>query len=293
MEHRHPAPVVVGSNRPEHHMSIAEPDLETLRLAVLALERPSLPARLASMVGKPVELLAGNLPFGASQIVSAAVRKGLEAALKVALATLKDRPAEGSNLLHKSLAVASGAIGGALGAATLAVELPVSTIVMFRSIADIAKAEGEDLHDPETALACLQVFALGGASRGDDATESAYFAVRSFLARSTAEAARYITERGVIEEGAPHLVRFLAKIASRFGVVVSHKFAAQAVPVIGAFGGAVVNYAFIDHFQTVARGHFAVRRLERLYGKDAVRAEYDRIRGEISGGQGARSASTA
>jgi hypothetical protein len=41
-----------------------------------------------------------------------------------------------------------------------------------------------------------------------------------------------------------------------------------------------VNYAFIDHFQDVARGHLAIRRLERAYGKPAVRAEYERIRNE-------------
>ena len=284
MEQEPPTTVgVVNSNWPENHVPISDSDLKTLRLAVQALERPSLPAKLAAVVGRPIELLAGNLPFGSSQIVSAAVQKGLEAALKVALATLKDRPAEGSNLLHKSLAVASGAIGGALGAATLAVELPVSTIVMLRSIADIAKSEGENLHDPEVALSCLQVFALGGASGSDDAADSAYFAVRGFLAKSTAEAARYMAERSIVEEGAPHVVRFLAQIAARFGVVVSQKFAAQAVPVIGAFGGAVVNYAFIDHFQTIARGHFAVRRLERAYGKDIVRAEYDRMREAVAG----------
>jgi len=36
-----------------------------------------------------------------------------------------------------------------------------------------------------------------------------------------------------------------------------------------------VNYAFIDHFQTVARAHFTIRRLERSYGKDVVRSEYE------------------
>ena len=45
------------------------------------------------------------------------------------------------------------------------------------------------------------------------------------------------------------LVRLIAQIASRFGVVVTRKLAAQAVPVIGALGGAAVNYAFIDHFK--------------------------------------------
>jgi EcsC protein family len=48
------------------------------------------------------------------------------------------------------------------------------------------------------------------------------------------------------------------------------------VPMIG-LGGAAVNYAFIDHFQEIARAHFTVRRLERRYGKDAVRMAYDRL----------------
>jgi hypothetical protein len=59
--------------------------------------------------------------------------------------------------------------------------------------------------------------------------------------------------------------------------VVTQKVAAQALPVVGALGGAAVNYAFIEHFQEVARGHFTVRRLERLYGKDKIRTEYDQI----------------
>ena len=32
-------------------------------------------------------------------------------------------------------------------------------IIMLRSIADIARSEGEDLSDPESALSCVQVFA--------------------------------------------------------------------------------------------------------------------------------------
>jgi len=257
---------------------ISEADLAALRAAVRLLEQPSLPARLAGMIGKPIDLLTMALPPGATQVISAATQKGLEAALKVAVATMKDKPVEGSRLMHKSLAVASGAFGGAFGLTTLPVELPVSTIIMMRSIADIARSEGERVGDPGTALACLEVFALGGGTTGDDAAESAYFLVRGMMAKATAEAARYIAERGIVEEGAPLLVRFMAQIAGRFGVVVTQKFAAQMVPVIGAFGGAVVNYAFIDHFQDVARGHFIVRRLERAYGEDEVRLEYGRIR---------------
>lgn len=64
--------------------------------------------------------------------------------------------------MHKSIAVLAGAAGGAFGIASLPVELPFSTTIMLRSIADIARAEGLDLADPKTALACLEVFALGG-----------------------------------------------------------------------------------------------------------------------------------
>ena len=70
---------------------------------------------------------------------------------------------------------------------------------------------------------------------------------------------------------------FLSAVASRFGVAVTQKAAAQAVPVIGALSGGAVNYAFIEHFQDVARGHFIVRRLERAYGKEPVRREYERL----------------
>jgi len=70
-------------------------------------------------------------------------------------------------------------------------------------------------------------------------------------------------------------VRLLAQIGSRFGVVVSQKVAVQAVPVLGAIGGAAVNAAFVDHFQTLARGHFIVRRLERTLAVNAHVAVID------------------
>ena len=252
---------------------MTEEDLDALRVAAATLEHPSLASRLGNTAGKPIELVGRALPEAASEAVAAATTKALYAALAVALRTMEKEPKAASRLLHKALAAASGAVGGGFGLAALPVELPISTIIMLRSIGDVARSEGEDLSDPESALACLQVFALGTRN----AAESGYFAARGLLAKSVAEAARFIAERGVLAEGAPVLVRFIAQIASRFGVVVTQKLAAQAVPVIGALGGAVVNYAFIDHFQEVARAHFVVRRLERRYGKDAVRAAYERF----------------
>ena len=51
--------------------------------------------------------------------------------------------------------------------------------------------------------------------------------------------------------------------------------AAQAVPVIGAAGGALINTLFMDHFQDMAHGHFTVRRLERKYGEEVVKLAYE------------------
>jgi hypothetical protein len=59
--------------------------------------------------------------------------------------------------------------------------------------------------------------------------------------------------------------------------VLSQKVAAQGNPVIGAIGGAGVNYIFAEHFQELGRAHFAVGKLERSYGEQIVRAEYERI----------------
>jgi hypothetical protein len=49
------------------------------------------------------------------------------------------------------------------------------------------------------------------------------------------------------------------------------------VPVIGAAGGALINTLFIGHYQDMARGHFIVRRLEKTYGTEPVRAAYDKL----------------
>jgi EcsC protein family len=256
---------------------MSERDLAALRSAVAALEHPSLAARLTNMIGKPIELIGYALPASASQAINAATSKALELALQVALRTMQGARLPLSQRLHKVLATASGAAGGAFGLPMLPIELPVSTVIMLRSIAEIARSEGEDLSDPEAALSCLQVFALGGRPGSADASESGYFAVRGVLAKSVSQAARFIVERGVVEESAPILVRFVAQVASRFGVVVTQKVAAQAIPLLGGLGGAAVNYAFIEHFQDVARAHFTVRRLERAYGREVVRREYERL----------------
>jgi hypothetical protein len=91
------------------------------------------------------------------------------------------------------------------------------------------------------------------------------------------KAARHIGRKGVAQEGAPAIVKLIAQVASRFGVTVSEKLAAQAIPMVGAVGGALINSLFIDHFQDIARGHFTKRRLKRVYDSELIKQAYDKI----------------
>jgi len=261
-------------------------DSALLKLAMHDLENPNMAARLMNRVGQSVNLAGRALPAPVTKAIAFATQKSVSMALNVALGSLRQGPVgEGkpipgkpANRLHKSLAVASGALGGLFGIGALAVELPASTVLMLRSIADVARSEGEDLKDPMAALNCLEVFALGGRPPGTDREESGYFAIRAVLAKTVAEAASYVAQQGVAQESAPVLVRLITQIAARFGIVVTEKVAAQAVPIVGALGGAGINYAFMSHFQMIAKAHFTVRRLERRYGPDLVKREYERLR---------------
>ncbi len=255
-------------------------DLEDLRTAKQLLENPGLAAKISSFVGTPIEKGFALLPKQWNTVVNDATRKAIETALKVALWTLDKGEAKSgspSNWWHKLAAGASGAAGGALGLAALSVELPVSTTIMLRSIADIARSEGENLKLADTQLECLQVLALGGSSKDDDGAEIGYFAARTAMAKAVSEAAAHFAAQGVTQHSAPAIVRLITIVASRFSIVVSEKAAAQAVPIVGAIGGAVINTLFIDHFQDMARGHFIVRRLERLHGAEAVQLAYQAL----------------
>jgi len=252
-------------------------DLDALQTAVTALERTSFASRLSSVAGRQIGFAGRLIPQPLQEAATAAAHKALEVALRVALSSVERHPVARTDARHRRLAMVSGAVGGAIGFAALPFELPVSTTIMLRSILEIARDEGEDLSAPEARVACLQVFALGGHAQEDNILEGGYLALRGVLAKSVSDAARYVAQNGVAAEGAPIVVSVLRQIASRFGVVVSQKAAAQAAPIFGAVSGAAINFAFADHFQQLARGHFTVRRLERIHGPVVVRAHYARI----------------
>jgi hypothetical protein len=252
---------------------LSKTEARDLMLAKSLLESSPLGIRLANSLGSPLEKGFALLPKGWSNVVNQATHKALFKALSVAVATLgRSKRRTSRELFHKFLAGASGGIGGAFGLAALPIELPVSTTIILRSIADIARSEGHDLSRVEIRLACLEVFALGGKGQ-----ESAYWVTRAAMSQAMSDATAYLAQKGVARETAPAIARLVNAIAARFGVVVSEEVAAKAIPIIGAAGGGIVNVMFMAHFQELARGHFIVKRLEAARGTDPVRKAYDRL----------------
>src|SRR5262249_9505481 len=148
-----PVQVLTGLSREER---------EELKLAKQILENPGIAAKLTALAGAPIDRGMKMLPSSWQSAVHDATRSALLKALDVAVKSLGRHTATpASNRIHRLAVAASGAAGGAFGLPALTLELPLSTTVMLRSIADIAAAQGEDPRNLETKLACLSVFALG------------------------------------------------------------------------------------------------------------------------------------
>jgi hypothetical protein len=281
--------------------TLTDRDVQFIRQAVRYLENPSYLMRLAAAVGQPMEALARRVvPDKVKEVVNTALSKAMD----LALGTVGSRAhpdvdfreaharATRTGFWHKVATAVTGGGGGMFGLPGLAVELPVTTSIMFRSIAAIAGSYGADLADPAVRLECLSIFSYGGPNPGDDAFESTYFATRLAMAaliRDAAAALSRTSTRTFVEQmagtAAPLLARFLTRVAARFDVVVSEKVLAQSLPVIGLATGAVINTAFTGHFNTVARYHFGLRKLERHLGVEPVQAVYREVLEQLPGRQ--------
>lgn len=268
-----------AENMDHDHIKLPPQVLRELKEAQNILENPSLAARITNTIGRPIEKGFGMLPDNWNSQIEKVTQTALIRASDGAIFSVNGRRSgKASNNLHKLGVAITGGVGGFFGLAGLALELPASTTIMLRSIADVARSQGEAIEEKEAKLACLEVLALGGPSTADDSTDSGYYAVRAMMAHSISSASRHLASRGLTEEGAPAVLRLITAVAQRFGIQVTEKAAAQALPLVGAASGALINTIFIDHFQQTAKGHFTVRRLERQYGEESIREAYARLK---------------
>jgi len=246
-----------------------------LERAYAQLESQSFAVRVADAAGQPLDRVLRMMPKIATAGLNRAVEAAILNCLKLAISSIEPaaRHPPARNLASL-LAGLSGGVSGFFGFVALPFELPVTTTLMLRAIAETARHNGEDLGKLEARLACLEVFALGG-GKSPRRLDLGYYAARAALSRLADQASALLIERGAASLSAPLINQLTSEIAARFGAVVSERVAAGALPIIGAVGGATVNIVFMNHFQRVAQGHFTVRRLERHYGPDVVRRHYE------------------
>jgi hypothetical protein len=259
----------------EEHLKISAEHIEELKVAKEKLTNLIFAIEVMNYLGKPIDKGIKLLPVRTQDIINKAVSKTLKKSIEIVNITI---PRKGGFLssagLNRAAVIASGGVGGFFGIAGLPIELPISTGIMLRSIISIAKNNGVDINSAQGKLSCIEVLALGGGNNTNQA-ENSYYAIRAVLAKAFEDAAKYIASKGLIEEGAPPIVKFMAQISSRFGITVTDKIAVEAVPIIGAATGAVINLIFINHFIRMAEGHFTIRRLEAIYGFEVVRDQYN------------------
>jgi hypothetical protein len=252
-------------------------DHAALARAAGLLQQTSFAMKVADLVGRPVTRGLEMLPGFADRQLVRVIESAILKCLSIAIDSLEGTPpSPPSRWVPRLVTGVAGGLGGLLGALALPIELPLTTTLMLQSIADIARHQGEDLARPEARLACLEVFALGDRRSGKRA-DVGYYATRSMLAHLTADVTAIIIQRQTVDPTSPVATRMAGEIASRFGIAVSERIAASALPIIGALGGATVNVMFMSHFQQIAQGHFTIRRLERRYGNEAVRNLYRSI----------------
>ena len=264
--------------------AFAAEDLQLLRQAYITLEHPSLAARLSNVIGTPIELAMQLLPKAWFKKIHNSAEAALAKALSAAISSMhREHEGTGRELYYRGIVAGSGALGGFFGMPGLLLELPITTTLMLRSIAEIARAEGEDIHDAATQASCLQVFALGGKSEIDDAAETGYYGVRLALSSYMSSAIGHVGSHGLSNHSAPIVAQLIQAVARPFGVSLSQRAATHVLPVISAASAAAVNVIFLHHFQDMAKAHFIVRRLERKYGEGFVQSQYERFEQEELG----------
>jgi hypothetical protein len=190
---------------------------------------------------------------------------------------------------HKVAAVASGALGGSLGALTAAGDVIVSTTLIMRSIQEIAREYGEDLASPEALADCLSVLAMGGPRSDDDNLDSAFWEMRAGLKLGIREkVVLKAVKTGLQTEAAQKVLSARAmaeitqsaafqKIIERFGITTQAAFAEKAVPIIGGVAGAFVNYQFLSYYQKMAHVLYRLKAIEPSYEDGQVTSCYLRL----------------
>ena len=202
-----------ASGNSDGRSAISQSDLKIIAKSKTALETESVAMRLSNIAGENINILVKRLPASAQRAITKSVNGSLTKATEWAFMTTgtKRNPILRSDWIHNGAVVITGGIGGSLGLLSTPWELPISTMLMLRSIGCIAEEEGMSMADQKTRLACVSVLAMGANSQKFQGDELGYWVTRKVMAG-------FVTE--LLEWGgkgtSPVLVRFIMATAARY-----------------------------------------------------------------------------
>lgn len=203
-------------------------------------------------LGNVVDRGINRIPEDWRGEITKKIRETLDFAQRVSIVQMDDEPGRrSSGERYTAMAMATGVAGGTLGLPSVLAELPITTGLILRAIADIGRAHGHRLNDPEFRATCIEVFAYGGPLDDDDDADITFIA----------------SKLGAIE-----VSELVAKVAIRYAAALAPKIVAMSVPVAGSVLGAGVNWAYMNFYQSMARVLFMLHPIQRKYDRAQVRS---------------------
>lgn len=203
-------------------------------------------------LGDYVEKGLNSLPEGWRDQVVNAVRRALDYVQRAAIIGMSDEPGRpASESLYKWTSALSGFGSGMVGLPAILAEIPITTGIILRSIADIGRQHEGRLDDPDFNTTCVEVFAYGGPLDEDEEADLGFIAAKV----------------GVVE-----LSELIAKVALRYAAAMGPKVAAMSVPIVGGIAGAAINWTYMNFYQEMARVLFILRPIEHAHDPQQVRS---------------------
>lgn len=202
--------------------------------------------RLVNRVGNTLESQLAVFPEKYRGPIERATAQALDSAYNLA-----GRAPDLGDRGPMAAVLASGAMGGAGGFATSLAELPVTVTLMLNAIRAEARDAGLDPDDPWVRAECLRVFGAGSPLASDDGVNTSFMTARLSITGSAVQ-------------------NIITTVAPKLAAVLGQKFAAQAVPILGAVSGAALNAAFLTYYREIARIRFALLKLAEIHGNVPV-----------------------
>ncbi len=125
---------------------LSKEHLQQIAHAQKLLASTSLASRISDYAAGPMQSALKQAPPSVKKGVDRAIERAILACLKLAIRSLKSVPSRRPQMrLASAWAGVAGGFAGAFGVAAVPLELPLTTILMLRAIAEIARHHGEDL----------------------------------------------------------------------------------------------------------------------------------------------------